>query len=556
MTMSFVNSIASAETRPIMAGFGAESREDHLVDFARNGLNTQFWCVRIAPQLELEMDTENGVIAAPMDPEKKQGYIDHAQAAHKRGIDLYLVTGFFEEYVAQLAELGPYTKAFVQGPTRYIAPGEKPAPGPLEQRYWLGQLLCEARFAAELSTSVPSVQAFLVDVEMYAGDMMWRWNSSFDDQTFQAVVDRMGEEQLLEQEIQFEHVGRGDRYQWLADNGLLEDYFAIAAQQVADIARRFRREIDAINPDFQLGLLPYEANWFYDGWIRGLVSERAPVLVCSEEEYASGLTTTAFARTARLEKMGINFRYVPGLLIGNFSPKQLGIQARRCLEATNGYWLFTTYSLWQPQPEKLWGAYQIKAPKEQYWAALAQANERETPLRADAIYSCPGFVLLTNNEHYPEPKVELPLQVTYSMPPDVALYDDLKKTKLFDGAEGDAFGTVAWYAHADREIVVTVDLSRTCRIERIRLVAGHILPNFPAVLHGRIEMLSSSDGDIYYPLAGETLLEGRGKHTPSMDYDDLGIEARFIRIVLQAGASLRYSVWAISELAVWGMDIE
>ena len=69
MMMSFISSTVSAETKPIMAGFGAESREDHLVDFARNGLNTQFWCVRIAPQLELEMDTEGRVITAPMDPD-------------------------------------------------------------------------------------------------------------------------------------------------------------------------------------------------------------------------------------------------------------------------------------------------------------------------------------------------------------------------------------------------------------------------------------------------------------------------------------------------------
>jgi len=550
--MSFISSIVSAETRPIMAGFGAESQEDHLTDFIQNGLNTQFWCVRIAPQLALEMDAERGVLAAPMDPEQKQNYIDHAQAAHKRGIDLYLVTGFFEEYVAQLAELGPYTKAFVQGPTRYIAPGEKPAPGPLEERYWLGQLLCEARFAAELSTSAPSVKAFLIDVEMYAGDMMWRWNSSFDDQSFRAVMSRMDEEQLLERDASPEQVSREDRYQWLADNRLLEDYFATAKRQVADVARRFRREIDAINPDFQLGLLPYEANWFYDGWVSGLASERAPVLVCSEEEYASGLTSTALARMARWKKMGADVRYVPGLLIGNFSPKQLGIQARRCLEATNGYWLFTTYSLWQPEPEKLWGAYQIKAPKEQYWTALAQANNRNIPLHADAAYVCPGFVLLTGNEHYPEPKADIPLQIAYSIPPDVPLYGDPEKTKLFDGAEADAFGTVAWYAHADREITITVDLSRTCRLERIRLIAGHILPNFPAVLHGHIEVLSSSDGDMFYPVARETLLEGRGKHTPSMDYDDLGIEARFVRIVLQAGASSKYSVWAISELAIWG----
>jgi len=487
-----------------------------------------------------------------MDSAKRQSYINHAKYAQKYGIDLYLTIGFFEEYITQLAELGQYTKAFVQGPTRYISPGEKSAPGPLEERYWLGQLLCEAKFAAELSKTVPSIKGFLIDVEMYAGDMMWRWNSSFDDQTFRAVMKEMQRKDILPGNFNPAEVARENRYQWLVDNDLLKEYFTGEEKLVSDIARRFRKEIDAINPDFQIGFLPYEANWFYDGWAKGLASPKMPVLICSESEYQAGLTPGTLAKTARLKKIGINARYVPGLMIGLYSPKQLSIQAKQCLEAAGGYWLFTTYSLWQKEPEKLWGPYLIQAPRQQYWDALAKANELNASIISDKTYVCPGFELLTNNKFYPDPRIELPLKTTYSIPTDVVIYDDPGKDKLFDGAENDAFGTVAWYATADKEISVAVDLSKEFLLERLRLIAGHTLPNFPSVENGSIEILSSIDGTMYYPVAKEILPSGRGKSTPDMDYDKLGIQARFIKIVLKAEKVSKYSVWTISELAVWG----
>ena len=170
MLASATSQVQPSQTESIRAGFGAEGGEGHLQSFARNGLNAQFWCVRIAPQLRLTLGDQGQVVAAPMDPEVRQKYVNHARAAQEHGIDLYLVTGFFEEYVNQLSQLGPYTRALVQGPTRYISPGEKAAPGPLDERYWMGQLLSEARLAAELAREVPSVRGFLVDVEMYAGD--------------------------------------------------------------------------------------------------------------------------------------------------------------------------------------------------------------------------------------------------------------------------------------------------------------------------------------------------------------------------------------------------
>jgi len=283
-----------------------------------------------------------------------------------------------------------------------------------------------------------------------------------------------------------------------------------------------------------------------------LAVKEKPVLICSEAEYKEGVTPTLPARLARLKAAGLSFRYLPGLMIGRHSPRQLGLQAKRCLAAADGYWLFTTYSLWQEEPQKLWGPYLIKAPRDQYWQALARANRGELSAGPSRDYLCPDHVLVTNNSHYPGPKIRLPLEISYSSAPDVPFYTDPGRTKLFDGVERDSFGTAAWSAKADRELVIVVDLSRLVEVERLRLVAAHNLSNHPSVTRGSVTMLTSIDGKMYYPTAKETLLAGRGKNTPKMDYGELGIRARFIKIALKAEEVSKHSVWAVSELAVWG----
>ena len=160
--------------------------------------------------------------------------------------------------------------------------------------------------------------------------------------------------------------------------------------------------------------------------------------------------------------------------------------------------------------------------------------------------------MLTNNEFYPGPKLDLPLKVSYSNEPDVMYFEDQERTKLFDGGEMQSIGTVAWRAKVDKEISAVVDLSKPMLLERIRFDGGHILSYYPSVVNGSIEILTSMDGKMYYPIATENLLDGRGKDMPDMDYDKLGIRARYVKIVFAAKNVKKYSVWSISELAVWG----
>ena len=541
--------IDSASAQRLIGGFGAESNKEQLASFAASGVNAQLWVIRAAPQMKLRVDERGRVVMAQMNAHKRENYANYARMAGRHGVDLYVVAAFFQEYVKQLQQLGPYARAVIQGPTRYHPPGEKPAPAPLEERYWLGQLLCEARLVAELSKEHPSIKGFLVDTEMYAGQIMWRWHCSFDDQTLAAVAAVMKRRGRLKAGLDPMQAPRAERYEWLKDNGLLDDYFDIQEELVAGLGRRFRQEIDKINPKLVLGFLPYEANWHSHGWARGLSSPGRPVLICSEAEYSPGFTPRTLSRIANLRARKIPCRYWPGLMIGAFSPKQLAYQARRCLQAADGYWMFTTYSLWQPRPERLRGAYLIKASRDQYWAALKRANEPGVlmpPEQPAWRFESPGNALLTANGFYPGPKVKLPVKVTYSVPPDVPRFGDSAGAKLFDGGHGDAYATVAWYAKKHKQITVVIDLSRQVLAERVLVQVGHTLENWRGPGDGRAALWGSTDGKMYYPISKAS--------TPmsKIDADKLGIRVRFLKLILEARGAPRYGVWALSELAVWG----
>ena len=166
-------------------------------------------------------------------------------------------------------------------------------------------------------------------------------------------------------------------------------------------------------------------------------------------------------------------------------------------------------------------------------------------------YNCPGFALLTNNNFYPTPKVTLPVKVKYNVLPNVVLYRDSEENKLFDGADLEAFGTVAWHAVEGEEVSAIIDLSKPMYIEKVLLIAGQELAHLPSVLSGNITTAISLDNKIYYPIAEEKLLKGRGDLKPFI-YDDLGIQARFVKISMKAEKVSQHSVWSFAEIAIWG----
>ena len=57
---------------------------------------------------------------------------------------------------------------------------------------------------------------------------------------------------------------------------------------------------------------------------------------------------------------------------------------------------------------------------------------------------------------------------------------------------------------------------------------------------------------MYYPLSKRTLVDGM--HDDLLVKDDLGIRAAAVRIEMKTDKAKPYSVWALSELALWGAE--
>lgn len=535
--------------RPIRAGYAATSSDTHTRILLDAGFNSQLLSTRLAQVLELGLDDAGNVVRVGLNETKDQSMRAYVQRSAELGLDLYLGTAYRKEQAEQLEALGPINHPVVQGPRRYLGSGERPVPSPLERRYWLGQLLQEALYVAELAKDHPNIRGFNFDLEAYAENFMWRHNSSFDDQTFAAAIERMHATSGRAIQGVAKRVDPAKRYDWLTEHGLLEDYFAAQSELVTEIAEEFRRRVHAVNPDLQLGIVYYEPNWMHDGWIRGLGTADLPCTVYSELEYHDGIGPSSRGLAQRLRDLSLHARYLPGLQPEHFTPRQFAEQAVEGNRSHRGYWMFTSYSLWQPDPDKLWGPYTLLAPAEQYIAELGRVNQpgfTPTPDRGETA-------LLTGNDFYEGDAASIQPIVTYSREPDVPFYDDPDRGKLFDGIENVSPGSCAWYAVAGEELVVDIDLTREVWIERLRLRAGHSLMDHPAIRQGKLRIQTSVNGKHFYPLMKD-IVNPVNVHRGRIEADNLGLGARYLRLTMLTDETPSYGVWTVSELALWGHE--
>ncbi len=542
--------VATAEDaakKPLRAGYAGTSNDAHTRMLLNAGLNAHLWSSRIAPMFELEVDASGQVRRVGIDPEKDRSFRAYVQRSNELGLDLVVSTAYRKVHREQLEGLTEINHAVVQGPTRYLRVGERGVPSPLEEKYWMGQLLEEARYVAEVANENPNIRAFVFDLEAYAENVMWRHNSSFDDATFFAAIDLVAEREGEAVRTAAQRVDPDDRYDWLREHGLLEAYFAAQSELVTEMAVRFREAVREVNPDLALGFVYYEPNWMHDGWARGLGTPDQPCIVFSELEYHDGIGPSSRGLAQRLDDQGIQAWYMAGLQPEHFTPARFAAQADKGNRWHNGFWFFTSYSLWQPEPGKLWGPYLIRAASEQYVEALGEVHEPGYAPPADD-----GPTLLTGNAFYDGTAAPALPRVAYSRTPDVPFYDDPDGTKLFNGIENVGPGAVAWYAQPEEELVVDIDLQREVEIDRLRLRAGHSLMDHPMVESGTLTILTSTDGEHYYPYEK---IKNPGHHRRgTFAFDDVGLRARYVRLVMQAEATPEYGVWAVSELVLWGSE--
>jgi hypothetical protein len=130
----------------------------------------------------------------------------------------------------------------------------------------------------------------------------------------------------------------------------------------------------ARHPGVELGVLDLDLDSFVHRALgRGLRRARVPTVDYSERSYRAGGAAIPSAR-GRLDALGLeDVPLVGGLWLKRWHPREVASGVRSVLERADGYFVFTTYSLWL-DPSRLDGPYTLPGPPADYWRAFREVN--------------------------------------------------------------------------------------------------------------------------------------------------------------------------------------
>jgi hypothetical protein len=98
-----------------------------------------------------------------------------------------------------------------------------------------------------------------------------------------------------------------------------------------------------------------------------------PTIDYCERSYHLGGAPLSGART-RLDALGLAAApLVGGVWLKRWTPRELPDGVRTILDRSDGYFVFTTYSLWL-EPGQLAGPYELRGSPDGYWRALLEVN--------------------------------------------------------------------------------------------------------------------------------------------------------------------------------------
>jgi len=114
-------------------------------------------------------------------------------------------------------------------------------------------------------------------------------------------------------------------------------------------------------------------SFVHRAFCRALANDSIPTADYTERTYDMGGGPLPFVRT-RLAALGLpNAPIYGGIWLKRWTPQALPAAAHGVLAGADGWFVFTTYSLWL-DPAKLAGPYTLQGTPAAYWAALKLAN--------------------------------------------------------------------------------------------------------------------------------------------------------------------------------------
>jgi len=158
-----------------------------------------------------------------------------------------------------------------------------------------------------------------------------------------------------------------------ADAWRLSGLHAFEEARLGALLTRLLSEFAARHPGVEIGVFDLDLDSFvHRALARGLRRAQVPTADYCERSYSAvtGLTTAR----ARLTSLGLGASpLIGGLWLKRFAPGDLRSAVRSIAAQADGYFVFTTYSLWL-DPIQLSGPYTLAGRPSDYWRALAEVN--------------------------------------------------------------------------------------------------------------------------------------------------------------------------------------
>jgi len=243
---------------------------------------------------------------------------------------------------------------------------------PLDADYWRKFVIPWAVALARLGRERGKrVDGLWMDFELYAsrsGHNYYTENACYCDHCFGAF--------LASKNLKNPAVPPKDRARWLKDKGLWKEYHPFLEKRIEEFASELEREVHRVHPDFILGFYPTPHCWSLRGIARGLGTERVPMIAWATQTYGGGVPERIPDNPRRwLAEQGIHAYYCAGMLLRRYSAKNLAYHVYAAAEKSDGYWLFTLYTLFTWPREEPGDYHLADGTPDDYWAALRKGND-------------------------------------------------------------------------------------------------------------------------------------------------------------------------------------
>ncbi len=250
---------------------------------------------------------------------------------------------------------------------------------PLEERFWTDYLLAGMLERARLGNDPElQVDGLWIDFELYSTVTGQRYytNACYCDYCMSQFAEHA--------DITIPELANNERRAWLIEHGYEDEYTQYLQDRVEEYATGVREQVHAVNPNLLLGFYPTPSNWSLVGVARAFSTERLPIILWATDTYGGGgPDRVPDDWREHYEALGINARYCAGMLLRRYSAKNLAAYIYHTSAECDGYWLFTTYTLWKPEEERTGDYYLAAGSSEEYWAAITRGDEELDRLAAD-----------------------------------------------------------------------------------------------------------------------------------------------------------------------------